>query len=1278
MENYDLTYEGSRVQSILDTGDKLRDAGYIFRGEATPSTVPGTPTERVAYIGGPGTYTNFGSSTVVPSGSIGVFKYTGSAWSNQVIACTVPISTTVQNNDTTVPTGKAVKTAVDAVSGAVSDETTARADADAALQNAINAINNNIGNGYVYAGVATPSTSPVTGKVFYLAVQAGTYTNFGNAVVTAGLNVLKKNGSAWSVDQVIAIDAEPTQGSDHLVKSGGVLNSIIQNGPAFDLSAYNAQGGTLATYADLSAALTALNALPADFKKGGMSMKYVQTSDNKYVQYICTADSFTTDVTKWLRVNDLAKIIDLKNPEVLFAAINYNLEAGESRRIISNQPTVSKKTRGYLIINKITASSIVFNDSSWHGLLTVTNPEEGKPIAIEIPKNAPNIIVNIASPASSQIKFDLSVYYDSAENRLENLEEAAQTLQQSINTETQRAEGVESTLSERLEVNTHKIEDLSNPVAYIDDYYNIQSGESQRTFTVTPLAEQKHGYLRIKGVSELKKFIFHNSSWGSLAVYENIAENEIVDIVIPKNAPNIKIEVAEAVASTTRVDIEVYYDSAEARLKTIETALPNALTKTAQTLTANEAQQVFNNIKMYDEIPSIQVSKGAWDTGNVTNLLFEFTDTFNEGIAKITASRTPTEIRFLDASDNTLKTGDYTQYDVIPQGTKKIRLYWASSSGSAGNISLTVVQYGSAVTVNYLLKNVIPNIEENISPSVKRFYGLENYTELYNINGKIAAGNYVTYNNVTKTTEDIIAQIRLTGFDGTVSFLNSSWKSINSVDLEDGIWSDVIIPRNTEHIGVITKNSVPVVSATSYNLFVVRGTLKDIFNDKEILYNTFDTIASGEYRNTTLRIQKNSYPLRCTARLRGLNGTLSFQDSTWTNKPIVEYDMVDGEEKEIIIPSNVTVVVLYTENKTPVESTIYFTLTLTYKKSDKEIQSLVDEVNSYRKYKPVLDSMRLTAINSNTGTPHTDYKTLILASITDIHDEASATNAILGMTNKFGLLIDDVIGLGDYQNGGLEKPLHINSIDGWSKVLKTIGNHDAYTDWDQYGDEEIATEEVCYNTFMKDDIANWGVEYTANKCYFYKDYDDAKIRVVFVDYMHYDSTQETWLRNILYNNNDSAYEKGYHVVVCVHSWPKSNLSGDLVLFDNCSFETYDIEIGNDNNISLPDIIDEFQTRGGEFICYLCGHTHRCFTGKLENYPRQTIIIQPCSAAFKYWRDSAFTWDTDYIAQYYIYSFDTKKKFIRVYKAGANYNRNLQHQESMLIQYGATVKLLSCY
>jgi hypothetical protein len=55
---------------------------------------------------------------------------------------------------------------------------------------------------------------------------------------------------------------------------------------AFDISAYHATGGVLAKYADLTAALGTNGAnIPEAIRKGGMSVKYVQTSDNKYVQF---------------------------------------------------------------------------------------------------------------------------------------------------------------------------------------------------------------------------------------------------------------------------------------------------------------------------------------------------------------------------------------------------------------------------------------------------------------------------------------------------------------------------------------------------------------------------------------------------------------------------------------------------------------------------------------------------------------------------------------------------------------------------------------------------------------------------------------------------------------------------------------------------------------------------------------------------------------------------------------------------------------------------------
>lgn len=97
-----------------------------------------------------------------------------------------------------------------------------------------------------------------------------------------------------------AIENEPTPGSNNLVKSGGIASNIV-----FDISAYHATGSTLATYADLTSALGTNGAnVPSEVRKGGMSIKFVQTYDNKYVQYRLMADSFNTAVANWQGVDD--------------------------------------------------------------------------------------------------------------------------------------------------------------------------------------------------------------------------------------------------------------------------------------------------------------------------------------------------------------------------------------------------------------------------------------------------------------------------------------------------------------------------------------------------------------------------------------------------------------------------------------------------------------------------------------------------------------------------------------------------------------------------------------------------------------------------------------------------------------------------------------------------------------------------------------------------------------------------------------------------------------
>ena len=80
---------GANLQTVLVTMVRSLGANYTFAGVATPATSAGTPDQNVFYIGGAGTYANFGSTITIPKGSIGVFAYNGS-WSNTAITVDLP------------------------------------------------------------------------------------------------------------------------------------------------------------------------------------------------------------------------------------------------------------------------------------------------------------------------------------------------------------------------------------------------------------------------------------------------------------------------------------------------------------------------------------------------------------------------------------------------------------------------------------------------------------------------------------------------------------------------------------------------------------------------------------------------------------------------------------------------------------------------------------------------------------------------------------------------------------------------------------------------------------------------------------------------------------------------------------------------------------------------------------------------------------------------------------------------------------------------------------
>jgi hypothetical protein len=72
------------------------------------------------------------------------------------------------------------------------------------MQSVLNNIIDNVGENATYTGIATPSTNPGVpdGNVFYIASEAGTYSNFNNLVLDAGNIGIFVYKSSWKLDKI--------------------------------------------------------------------------------------------------------------------------------------------------------------------------------------------------------------------------------------------------------------------------------------------------------------------------------------------------------------------------------------------------------------------------------------------------------------------------------------------------------------------------------------------------------------------------------------------------------------------------------------------------------------------------------------------------------------------------------------------------------------------------------------------------------------------------------------------------------------------------------------------------------------------------------------------------------------------------------------------------------------------------------------------------------------------------------------------------------------------
>ena len=221
------------------------------------------------------------------------------------------IKTYISNNTVAKETGKglstndftaAYKSLLDSIDSTVGD--TSHLVKNSAVNKAISDLRTQIGNLKTF-NIKVVTELPTSGQesnVIYLIKHVKSSTDTSSAH-TGATNI--RPGAADIYDEYLWV-----AGDGKFEKIGNTDIDLsayakTQIGDVFDISAYHATGGTLATYDNLEDALgTNGKNIPQSLRKGGMSVKFVQTSDHKYIQTRCMAQNFTTDVTKWQGVDD--------------------------------------------------------------------------------------------------------------------------------------------------------------------------------------------------------------------------------------------------------------------------------------------------------------------------------------------------------------------------------------------------------------------------------------------------------------------------------------------------------------------------------------------------------------------------------------------------------------------------------------------------------------------------------------------------------------------------------------------------------------------------------------------------------------------------------------------------------------------------------------------------------------------------------------------------------------------------------------------------------------
>lgn len=271
------------------------------------------------------------------------------------------------------------------------------------------------------------------------------------------------------------------------------------------------------------------------------------------------------------------------------------------------------------------------------------------------------------------------------------------------------------------------------------------------------------------------------------------------------------------------------------------------------------------------------------------------------------------------------------------------------------------------------------------------------------------------------------------------------------------------------------------------------------------------------------------------------------------------------------------------------------------------------------------------------------------------------------------------------------------------KSLFVLGNHDT-----NVGDFQTSTgitttknrwhalsQRDAYDTFFASQKDEWGVIQTEGKCYWYKDYQDAKIRLIGIDMSYWDTDEFNWLSGLL----AEADNNNYSVILASHSQLSSATGNSNITFQsfetltsagkyrnsqNYSYGTYpDKWQGTaagesiDNLVANKQVMDLLQSYKDIIICHLHGHWHIDMFEYYDDAPDILTIGVDQGGAFRAVYEAERTRSLPNWYVFNVITFDTYNKLIKIVRFGNDIDHYLRSKKVLTYDY-ANKRIITNY